>query len=459
MSKQEGLIIHFDEEQRNDLIKSNEENLTFSDALSVYDWEIKQLQVVLISFTGKTIDFISLASKGSRVATAKSRVEFSDLVDLNSVPLDKIEILLEPNTKLHFMRSSSGRGGRIPNQTWTSVLSALKNLRPNKASEIDRLTALKEISRYHLTGAKAELFLQQREALGAALDIFSGTNQLRKNVLKSWAPKLEEVTDRNDDTMEAILSSSDDGYSFMNGLQERYIQEESAIQHDLFNWEGVRASLHHMGVSRFTQGNRVLEIVYANKNSLEHTLGIDLIYYNKSYHSFVLVQYKLMKEKNDKEGYFYRPDEQLEKEIKRMNEFHNDYPNSSELLKHEFYRLNSDGFLFKLVPSRGLQAASEKLISGMYIPREYMMFLLGKNGPKGEKGGRIISFNNSPRYLTNTEFSSSVNRGWIGSASYQSEILSAVIASYLETGRAIMVAVEVDTANNSMQPTANASAD
>ncbi len=79
MSKQEGLIIHFDEEQRNYLIQNDDEQATFSDALSVPDWKVKQLQVVLLSFTGTTIDYISLATRGNRVATAKSRIEFSDM--------------------------------------------------------------------------------------------------------------------------------------------------------------------------------------------------------------------------------------------------------------------------------------------------------------------------------------------------------------------------------------------
>ncbi len=46
-SKEQGLIIHFDEERRNDLVKDyGEQNFSFSDALSVADWELKQIQVV-----------------------------------------------------------------------------------------------------------------------------------------------------------------------------------------------------------------------------------------------------------------------------------------------------------------------------------------------------------------------------------------------------------------------------
>jgi hypothetical protein len=143
--------------------------------------------------------------------------------------------------------------------------------------------------------------------------------------------------------------------------------------------------------------------------------------------------------------FFYRPDKQLDKEIARMNDFHHKINLSKEFSSHHEYRLSQDGFLFKLVPCKGLQAASEKLISGMYITREYMRFLLGPNGPKGKRGGRFISFENSPRYLTNTEFSDLVNRGWIGTNCSQSSTIASLIHDFLQTGTAVIVAVEEDT--------------
>jgi hypothetical protein len=452
MSKSVGLIIHFDEEQRSYLLSEERRGYRFSDALSVHDWEMKQVQVALLSFTGNTIDFIALATKGNRVVTGKSRVEFSDLVDLSSVPLAEVENLLSTNTKLHFMKSSTGRGGRLPEKTWLETIQIIKEIRPNLTDEVERLVSLTLVSKYRLRGEVAEVLTQEREALGAALDIFSGNNELRKDVLKSWAPKLDSVDNYDDVAMEANLNvPKDSSMSFLSGIPERYIQEESAIQHDLFNWENEKAKLHNMGVSFFEQGSRVLEVVYANKNSLEHTLGVDLIYYNKSYHSFVLVQYKIMKEKNDTEGFYYRPDEQLDKEVSRVDDFQDKVKINAVISSHAGIRLNHDGFLYKLVPNKGLQAATEKLIAGMYITNSYMKFLLGENGPKGERGGRIITFKNSPRYLTNTEFSGMVNRGWIGTSSDQSDSLSQLISEFLKTGRALIVAVEEDTANKQRQ--------
>lgn len=234
----EGFIIHFDEDERSYYINEGFYWPSFTDALSVPDWDIKRTQVVLLSFTGTTIDFICLATKGNRVVTAKSRVEFTDLINLNRIPLTEVEERLSSKTKLHFIRSSTGRGGKIPKRTWSDVIKVLKNIRPDLSGEIDRLMSLKTISQYRLTGDSAETLALEREALGAALDIFSGNNDLRKEVLKSWAPKLDDVSNYNNLAMEANLSIPENRpFSFISGIPQRHIQEESALQHDLYNWE------------------------------------------------------------------------------------------------------------------------------------------------------------------------------------------------------------------------------
>ena len=336
---------------------------------------------------------------------------------------------------------------RSPWRAADETLSAIRRLRPNHVGEIDRLISLATITKYCLTGESAEILLQEREALGIALDIFSGSNELRKDVLRTWAPILDEVRNYNNAEKTAKLSPKPGGSSFfLSGISKRHIQEESAIQHDLFNWDNEKARLHSMGISTFRQGSRILEVVYANKNDLEKTLGVDLIYYNKAFHFFVLVQYKLMKDKSEEEGYYYRPDSQLRDEVSRMNAFYKKYGETESIKTHKEYRINSDGFFFKLVPNKGIQAASEQLISGMYLTRKYMNFLLGDDGPKGKQGGALISFNNSPRYVTNTEFVNFVNRGWVGSNCEQSDILCELISSFLKAGQAVLVATEIDTA-------------
>lgn len=444
-----GMLVFFDEERRRDLLQDRSDGIfaPFTDALSVRDWNIGQLTIALLSFSDDTIDYIAIAEKGKIVVTSKNRIMFSSIISLGAIPIKALETRINKLIRHHFIRVSRGSGGVLPIATWGALISAVKAERPNISTEIDRLLSIRKHSGFRLFGSTANILLQEREALGISLDIFSGTNQLRKNVLGEWAPAETDVKDVNMSDMTAKLAElPSSGSSFLKGIPSRYLQEESTIQHDLFNWPGM-TPLHESGVSSFTQGNRKLEVIYANRNDLEHTLGVDLIYYNEIYGLFVMVQYKLMCEKANE--VIYRPDKQFSDELVRMDEFYTNNRSSIEIKTHQEFRIKDDGFMFKLVPQKGLMPASGELIKGMYIPREYMKFLIGPNGPKGPKGGIKITFENSPRYLTNSDFAAFVNAGWIGTNGTQTDVVLKLIKQFYETGRALIVARE------QMQSTAN----
>jgi len=444
MNEKEGIIIFFDEVRRRDIIeeRSEGEYASFSDALSVSDWDIRDTTLSLLAFSPDSIDYICLASKGKKVATSKARVNFSEIVNLGKIQISDIESKINKNIKRHFISSTQGHGKKVPTETWQSLIKVIAELRPNIASEIERLKSLGKYSGYRLHGAAAEVLMQEREALGIALDAFSGNNKLRNSVLGTWAPIKGSVEDIDDSNKVGNLFLSDQTKSsFLRGISSRYFQEESTLQHDLFNWDGM-TPFHESGVSIFQSGQRKLEVIYANKNDLEKTLGVDLIYYNETYNSFVLLQYKIMKQNSIGDDFYYRPDDQLRIELKRMDDFLANHP-SINPAKHTDYRLCSEGFLLKLVPNRGLQPASGELIKGMYLTKRYVDFLLDGNGPKGNRGGSLITFKNSPRYLTNVEFAQMVNRGWIGTAGTTSEILRAVVQEFYETGKALILAHEV----------------
>jgi len=437
-----GLLIHFDEDRRSGLIqeKDTDNDRSFSDALGVHGWEIGQLSIAFLCFSNTTIDYIALAKKGRKVATEKSRIVFYDIVTLNSIPIKNIESKLSDRLQRYFIKASQGIGGAIPDDVWLALVEAIKSERPKLVDEINRLLSLRLYSGFHLYGESAEILSQEREALGISLDIFSGSNQLRERVLSEWAPHENSVEQIDEAKSTAKLTRLKQGQSaFIAGISQCYLQEDSAIQHDLFNWKGM-SPIHEAGVSVFKQGKRELQVIYANRNHLERTLGVDLIYYNKSYELFVLVQYKLMREEGYK--FLYRPDEQFVEELARMDDHYNLTRSTAVIRSHSEYRLNDDGFMVKLVPNRGLWPASGELIKGMYIPREYMHFLLSSNGPKGPQGGTQITFEGAPRYLTNSQFVDNVRDGWIGSRGVQSQTIKSMIKNFYETGRALMVAYE-----------------
>lgn len=442
MSQDSGFIVNFDEIRRSDLLseRMGDPTYSFSDALSVYDWELNEISIALLSFSSGTIDSISLAKKGRRVVTSKYRVEFSSITSLNELKIGDIEKHLGSSISRYFIRSSQGTGGRIPKETWKAVVSAIKIERPNVSSELDRLISLTKYAGVRLSGDGTDLLIQEREALGISLDIFSGGANLRSQVLSQWAPTDENVSNLNVDEKTATLQSVDRGLpSFLRGLPEKFRQEESAIQHDLMNWGGGTA-IHLEGISSFEQGSRQLSIIYANRNTLEKTLGVDLIYFNDAYNQFVLVQYKLMKEESGIAT--YRPDKQFNEELQRMDQFYNRYQPDEQPENDAEFRTNPDGFFFKLVPNNGLIAASGELSKGMYLTRQYVHFLLGPSGPVGPRGGSLINFENAGRYMSNSEFISNVRLGRLGSFGTVSKSIAEVIRTYYETGRAVMIAKE-----------------
>lgn len=438
-----GLLVYFERAQ-NELIRpvSNGEYFPFSDNLILRErgWEFGETVPALLAFSPSTIDYLAIAKRGKYSATAKFRVDFWGMFKLDSLATKAVEAKLGSEINQYFVSASRPAKSPISGEIWLKLVQVVKQLLPRLSDDIDRIISLSRYTNYHLTGPIADVFLQEREALGIALDIFSTKAELRQQVLKSWAPQESSVSDVNEKDSTARLKDNDGLHSFVGGIPDRFRrQEESAISHDLFNWKGMTPT-HVSGTTHFERGDRQLDVIYANRNSLERTLGVDLIYCNERYALFVLVQYKLMKREHNQ--WVYRPDSQMMDELERMDTFHKRFDEKLPITDHAEFRLNHDGFFFKLVPNEGLRPASGELIQGMYFLREYMRFLTGEGGAKGMKGGRIITAHHAPRYLSNSEFAAGVNGGWIGTRGNQSKIIREILKQYYETGNALMFARE-----------------
>ena len=437
---QTGLLVHFDEARRAELVGSrinHEDSASFSDALSVPDWKIKTVEVAIISFSGTSLDYMAIALKGPKVVTGKARIEFFHLIDLQSVNLEDIERRLDNSIRSHFIRVSQGSGSRIPRATWRALIEALRQERSEIADEIDNLFRVSSSFGIRLLGGNIDLLAQERDALGTALEIFSGDDKLRKQVLRMWNPLPDEIQETDSDTKNYTGK-----LPFF--LARQRISEESAIQHDLNNFPEFSGS-HEFGTTVFQKGERRLDVVYANRNALETTLGVDLIYYNQTLQFFVLVQYKMMEKEHDGGQSLYRPDQQLFDELERMRVFYKRFKTTNSINRHEDFRFSDDGFFIKLIPKEGIKVGVSDLSKGMYIPRLYMEFLIGDYGPRGPNGGRQINFQNSKRYLTNSQFVENVHEGWFGSNAIQSDKIHEVIQYFYETGNAIVFATESST--------------
>jgi hypothetical protein len=117
--------------------------------------------------------------------------------------------------------------------------------------------------------------MEQRDAVGICLEI-GGLD--RKSILRSV------VTDR-----------VDEANSILDLLDNEPLQEQDAIRHDQDIFKGLLSK--SMCSREFTNDhNRSVRIHVYDKKPIETALGIDLLIFQNSYRSFILIQYKMMSE-------------------------------------------------------------------------------------------------------------------------------------------------------------------
>ena len=61
---------------------------------------------------------------------------------------------------------------------------------------------------------------------------------------------------------------------------------------------------------------------------------------------------------------------------------------------------------------------------------------------EGPRGGRVISYNNVERKLTNTEFVTLIANAWVGTTEPQSSFLEKAIRSVVERGKTVTFAIK-----------------
>lgn len=258
----------------------------------------------------------------------------------------------------------------------------------------------------------------QKEAVLTAL-LVAGQD-FDRTVVRRWAPSERPV-------------------SFLDGLGEQRLSERHMILADFRRFPGFEAMEGSVKSSViFTSPSETLTVVHADSAPLEQLTGADLIYYNETYKSFIFVQYKAL-EGGDDIG--YRPDAQLDEEIRRMDALLAT-AGPSQTNRCWDFRLHGNPFFIKLCPRKDFAPEDTALTKGMYIPLVYWKLLESSGQIAGPRGGRFATFDNVGRYLTNTEFAMLAVKAWIGSDSTQSNIIAPLIRETLRTGRAVLYAVK-----------------
>ncbi len=427
MPENNGYVVIFNEPKRAErLIELIEKTNEFSDVLSAPDWRMKSYQVCILSFDEKNFTHVAMAKKGSNAASYKCHVKFKMVHAFNPISIESVENLIDKSVKVHFKKIISVRGGRLPPRTWKSFKKAIGAIQPNVLSKINSLEDIINHSREICDSRSYEILAQEKDVLGLALSIFG--------------------IDRSKFLSNYTLHTNNEVPPFLQGIKAYKLSEDNIISHDnrvfpdwvVSNESPILASVE------FRKNDERLIVLNTNRTSIEHTLGVDLIYYHYKYRSFVLVQYKIMKPEGESNyKYVYRPfsDKSYMSEIKRMGEFESRYNTSSKKTTVRGFRLHEAPFFFKVCKPLTLDPMSSELAAGMYFPLSYWKVLLESESVKGPRGGKAISYDNAGRWINNTSFIDLVQNGWIGSAPHVSENISEIIKNLLAEKHSITIAL------------------
>ncbi len=390
--------------------------------------------VCFVVTKNKMISHLCLGSRGMRAGTGIRRLNVKSITPL-SHPVEIAAVIdAIPNRLKSTARGRFTSGGLLTEKSFEAVVDALRRLSPETQPVLDRFSHLRAERIRQISGRARESLAYQQQALVTALSIAG----LNRDELQEWSPPDQGTPS-----------------SFLDGLPSARLREDPMVVNDLTKVPGfdlVKTLPYSAAI--FESGSERLTVVLANRLPLEEQTGTDLVYFNETYHSFVMVQYKAM-ERDDEEGALFRlPSDQLDEEIQRMDRLLGILQSCAKNNHRDGFRLNENPFFLKLCPRIVFRPDDVGLVPGMYLPLDYWKLLTVHPSLKGPRGGLRVTYENVGRHFDNTDFIKLVAKAWVGTNTNQSAVLKEVIREVIKTGKAIVIAVKANTAVNRDAPQA-----
>jgi hypothetical protein len=326
--------------------------------------------------------------------------------------------------KKHLKRVEE-EGGLLPHKTALAVVAVLEKLDSTLGQRLKRLSESRARQIHALGPQRRRNLALQKEALSAALEITG----ISTHELLEWSPT--EATPR----------------SFLDGLQQVRVREDVMLHADLAGipgWEAI-AEAPYVAARTFqseADTSRVVTVVMANRLPLEQQTGADLIYYNETFRSFVLVQYKALEKSEHGEAEFrWAAGDQFMSEIARMDALLDELAKVEADEDPDGFRFNSNPFFLKFCNRIVFNPDDRGMFPGMYLPHGLWKVLAAGTRLKGPQGGNLLTYRNVGRRISNAEFVMLVGGAWVGTTIQQSAQLEPLIRSVLQTGRTVAFAV------------------
>lgn len=427
------------------------------------------IEVCMFSFDQKDIHYAALMRRAKEVASARYCLKFLKFVKIYPVSFSDLESVfsthfihkelfpsdLVTGIEAYIIRTTNSLGKRLQPNTWEDIVAYLKKHSSKQAQDLDDLEKIRQLSHQRYSSIGFNILKQEKDATLLALKLFGADYD---NILTSWFTQSDQP-DLYLQGLEGYQKAREDD-TIINDI----IQSASKIAPEV-QLKMISSSI--TGMIRVPKSNgQIITIVNANRNKIEDTTGVDLVYYNHSYRSHVMVQYKMMeaeltqtgmefgqeltsskkkrssKPKIDKREFCYRPDDKFKnqvKQMKRLLSLSSDNNNTTDALA---YRLNNNCFFFKLCESFEFEPISSDLVQGLYLPLDYMEMLLQSPNTDGPRGGKRITYTNAGRHFSNTLFMDLLQEGLIGSSPNTSKAIYDEILNSLSEGRSLTLAWE-----------------
>lgn len=378
----------------------------------------------LICFVMSPHGLITHLAKGKKGRSGGTDERLLTLLDVEELkkPLFLIEALGRiPSKVQRYATPRITGGGVLPPKTSEFFIDAILEMYPETEPLLARFGKLYRLRLGKLTTNECFALAGQKEAVATAMAI-AGVD---RDILQEW-----------------VLTTDNKPKSFLDGLEKCKVLEDQILATDLSyvpGYEHIRNI--NSGVAVFNSGyGNALTVILANRHALERTTGTDLIYYNEKFKAFVMVQYKAMEDESGT-AVFRVPNEQLDKEIARMESVLVELTKCDDEQHHSSYRLSDNPFYLKFCPRLQFSPNDKSLSKGMYISMDYWSRLKDSKELEGPLGGKRLSYENVERYLDNTEFVNLVSNAWVGTTISQSEFLKPIIEKSLALNKAIVIAV------------------
>lgn len=435
MAKASGYAAIFPNNRMTAFLNCIEEGQRFGEPVPDFQHSRNAPLVCFVIGDGKIIH-IALGRRGNKAGTGLRVLNF-DKAEKLATPIAVhriIDTLPIKNRALAKKRFESG--GLLTEKGFAAVIEAIRKIAPHSSGLLDRYSSARAERIGRLSSrAREESLAYQKEAVLTALSIAD----ISRESLQEWVP------------------ANGTPISFLDGLPSARLREDQMVMNDLTKIPGldlVSDGVHITGQAVFQSDTERLTVVLANRLSLEEQTGTDLIYFNETFQSFVMVQYKAMECEDDGDGNrnagFRLPNTQLIEEIARMEKLLATLKACTANADRDGFRLIENPFFLKLCPRIVFNPDDVGLVPGMYLPLDYWKFLEKYPGIRGPRGGRRITYENVGRHFHNTAFATLVAKAWVGTTPSQSSVLKDAIRQTLETGKAVAIAVKP---KNDLRPT------